>query len=57
LFFFPSSDACFCALTALVARTTANKKYIFFISVFELFKYKDKKKEARKPLSKIHESD
>jgi len=24
---------------------------------FELFKYKDKKKEARKPLSKIHESD
>jgi len=24
---------------------------------FDLFKYKDKKKEARKPLSKIHESD
>jgi len=23
----------------------------------ELFNYKDKKKEARKPLSKIHESD
>jgi len=24
---------------------------------FDLFKDKDKKKEARKPLSKIHESD